>query len=74
MNEWESTPLGSASENLIAFKSVSTPLGREAGVVGEGGEKIREEGVGEGRDLDASVTPGTPGILMVDETRGSLAK
>lgn len=69
-------PLDSTSESLIAFGSVSTPLGREAGVVGGGGEKIREEeGVGE--SLDASVTPGTPGILlMVDGTRrstGSLA-
>jgi hypothetical protein len=77
LRELESIPpLGSTSENLIAFGSVSTPLGREAGVVGGGGEKIREEeGVGEG--LDASVTPGTPGILlMVDGTRrstGSLA-
>lgn len=69
--ESESIPLGSTSENLIAFESVSTPLGREAGVVGDGGEKkLREEGVGEG--LDASVTPGTPGILMVDETRRSM--
>jgi hypothetical protein len=58
---------------LIAFESVSTPLGREAGVIGDGGEKIREEGLGEGRGLvDASVTPGTPGILMVDETRRSI--
>jgi hypothetical protein len=75
LKESESIPLGSTSENLIAFESVSTPLGREAGVVGDGGEKRREEGVGEG--LDASVTPGsTPGMLMVDETRrgmGSLA-
>jgi hypothetical protein len=74
LKESESIPLGSTSENLIAFESVSTPLGRDAGVVGDGGEKRREEGVGEG--LDASVTPGTPGILMVDETRrgmGSLA-
>jgi hypothetical protein len=66
----ESIPVGSTSENLIAFESVSTPLGREAGVVGNGGEKRREEGVGEG--LDASVTPGTPGMLMVDETRRSM--
>jgi hypothetical protein len=65
-------PLRSISENLIAFESVSTPLGREAGVVGDGGEKIREEAVGEGRGLDASVTPGTPGVLMVDETRRSM--
>ena len=75
LNEPESIPLGSISDNLIAFESVSAPLGREAGVVGDGGEKTREEVVGEGL-LDASVTPGTPGILMVDETRrgtGSLA-
>ena len=59
-------PFSSTSENLIAFESVSTPLGRRAGVVGE---RIKEEGVGEG--LDSSVTPGTPGIMMVDETRRS---
>jgi hypothetical protein len=38
---------------LIALESVSTPLGREAGVVGDSGEKRRErreEGVGEGLD------------------------
>ncbi len=61
MRESESIPLGSTSENLIAIESVST-LRREAGVVGDGGEKIREEGAGEGL-LDASVTP-TSGILM----------
>jgi hypothetical protein len=75
LNESESIPLGSTSESLIAFESVSTPLGREAGVVGDSGEKRREEGLGEGL-LDASVAPGTPGVLMVDETRrrmGSLA-
>ena len=44
----ESIPVGPTSENLIAFESVSTPLGRQAGVVGDGGEKIREEGVGRG--------------------------
>lgn len=74
LKESDSIPLGSTSENLIAFESVSTPLGREAGVVGDGGEKNREEGIGEG--IDASVTPGTPDILMVDETgrsTGSLA-
>jgi hypothetical protein len=73
LKESESIPLGSTSKNLIAFESVSTPLGREAGVVGNGGENSREEGVGEGLDASASVTPG---ILMVDETRrsvGSLA-
>jgi hypothetical protein len=70
LKESESVLLGSTSENLIAFDSVSTPLGREAGVVGDGGEKMREEAVDEG--LDASVTPGTPGILMVDETRRSI--
>jgi hypothetical protein len=55
---------------LIAFKSVSTSLGREAGVVGDVREKKGEEGVGEG--LDTNVSPGTPGILMVDETRQSM--
>ena len=72
--ESERIPLGSPSETLIAFESVSTPLGREAGVVGDWGEKIGEEGLGKGL-LDASL-PGTPGVLMVDETRqstGSLA-
>jgi len=39
LKESQSIPLGSTSENLIAFESVSTPQGREAGVVGEGGEK-----------------------------------
>jgi len=77
LKESESIPLGPTSENLIAFESVSTPLGREAGVVGDNGEKIREEAVGEGRGLvDASVTAGIPGTLMVDETgrrMGSLA-
>ena len=43
LKEWESITLGSTSENLIAFESVSTPLGREAGAVGDSGEKIREE-------------------------------
>jgi len=55
------------ASTLIALKSVSMPLGREAsvGLVGDGGKKkIRGEGFGEG--LDTSVTPG---ILMVDETR-----
>ena len=55
MKESEGMSLGSTSENLIAFESVSTPLGSGVGVIGDasGGEKIREEGVGEG--LDASV-------------------
>ena len=73
--ELDSILLGSTSESLIGLGSVSTPLGREAGVVGGGGENTNEEGVGEG--LDASVTRGAPGILMVEETRrsmGSLAK
>jgi len=72
LKEWERIPLGSTSMNLIAFESVSMPLGREVGVVEDGGEKIREEAVGEGRSPDASDTPGTPGILMVDETRRSM--
>jgi len=72
LKEWESITLGSTTMNLIPFESVSMPLGREAGVVGDGGEKIRDKGVGEGRSPDASVTPGTPGILMVDETRRSM--
>ncbi len=70
MKEQESILPGTSSENLIAFGSVSTPLGRGAGVVGDAGEKMREEEVGEG--LDASVTPGTPDKVMVDETRRSM--
>ena len=68
--EGRSITPSSTSENLIAFESVSTPPGREAGVVGDGGERTREEGFGEG--LDASVTLGTPDLLMVDETRRSM--
>ena len=59
--------LGSTSES---FESVATPMERGVGVIGDGGEKTREEGVGEG--LDASVAPGTLGIVMVDEIRRSV--
>jgi hypothetical protein len=58
---------GSTSENLIALRSVSGPLGRKAaavGLVGDGGGKLSGDGLGGG--LDASVTLA---ILMVDGTR-----
>jgi hypothetical protein len=58
---------GSTSEDLIALGSVSGLLGRKAaavGLVGDGGGKLRGDGLGGG--LDASVTLA---ILMVDGTR-----
>ena len=38
LKEWERIPLGSTSMNLIAFESVSMLLGREVGVVEDGGD------------------------------------